>query len=531
MNLQGHPVGSAGSISRAIKRGIQSVSCHGGRDESFRDYASRVFPALPRYDHVELIAETLQAVVEREILRLMIFAPPRYYKSMLVSRLLGPYQLYRDPTQMVGLACSTAPLARIMSKDARSFYAYGGGRMRTDSKDASLWLTEESGGMWARGIDGLMLGVGYDIGIVDDPFRSYADAASSTVQHSVYDWFWNTFYNRRELEGDKAAIVVMHQRLTEGDLAGRLLEKEKEAKSAENWVVLNLPAIKRSKLIAFPSTCTLIGDHREEGEALCPELQTVEELEDLERKDTDSFESIYQQWPRSSQGGGVFDQSWFQPIGDPDLIESVIAGNPSATWSEILSILQEIGEDGGGLPTLHRIARGWDFAASQDAGDSTVGMLGGVTEDERVIWLDVIEEKVGPARVKSLIVETGLRDGSGIEYVIPREPAAAGKILVHDIQEGLERIGRIVTVVATGGSKRVRATPHAGAANTGHDGTKGRVYCLRAAWNRRFLRQHHGFTGFDDKDDDIVDAAAYTFSELDAAATERPFLGWGRKAS
>jgi len=489
---------------------------------SYRDYINRVHPGFDWHWHTGLIVETLQRVIDRELLRLLIFAPPRYGKSELVSRKLPAYQLHVRPDEWVGLGASTSSLARYLSKDARSTYREGGGVFREDTQDASLWRTENGGGMWARGVGGTILGLGFNLGIIDDPFSSRLDACRPTEQKRVEDWFWSDFYSRRQL-GVDTAIVVMHQRLDERDLAGRLLEREADEKRAEGWTVLNLPAIKRPRRFAFAPTVRLVDDPREEEEPLCAALQTREELHRLEEADAFLFDAIYQQEPKPSAGGGVFDRLNFLPVGNPDVLAALRGDGISLT-----AIVEQLQKEGV-LPPFHREVRAWDIAGSKNAdGDSIAGVRGGSTlEPRRIYWLDSIARPIRPGEVKQLILRTARADGLGVEVVLPREPAAAGAIMIEDFEKALQAEGFRVVVVPTTGSKRMRALPHAGATTPLADGTPSRVHVLRGPWIDRFVEQHHAFDGLDGHADDEVDAAAYAYTVL-AVQVARAYLGWSR---
>lgn len=498
-------------------------------DLSFRDYIGKLLPNLPWYWHMELMADELQSVVEGETTRLMAFAPPRYFKSLFFSRLAPAYQLYRDPSKWAGLACAAADLARDLSKDARSFYEAGGGVFRLDSKDASLWRTLSGGGMWARGIRGRYFGLGFDLCVVDDPSPDYFDATSTLKQKRLEDWFWKTLYNRRRRDAPagqpkpRPAIVVMHQRLAELDLVGRLLKREEETEDPENWRILNLPALCRPREYSFPKSCEVAEDPRAEGEPLCEALDTAKDLDALERKDAATFAAMYQQEPLPDSGGGVFERGWFIPVGDAREIEHMIG--EGLTPIQIVRELQAADV----LPEFVQLVRGHDIAASERRQhDATASTLGGLTEGGEIYWLDCTEDHIGAGKVTEHLLNLGELDGQGVEQAVTKEPGGAGKILKTNLVDGFEAMGLMVHEVETTGSKRVRAIPHAGAANPGRNGDQGRVYALRAPWLPRFVEQHHRFDGAEGGEDDIVDAAAYTFAVLDVLGG-RPFIPWSRR--
>lgn len=479
----------------------------------FGDFIQRVFPDFPWYKHTEVLVDHMQSVVDGRMGRLLVQAPPRYFKSLIISRLLPAYYLHVRPWEWVTAVSAEESLALVFSKDARLFYANGGGLFRADSKEAALWRTLRGGGMWARGIEQGALGFGFNLGIIDDPFKSWKDGQRPLAQQAAEDYFWKTFYNRRDIASPRpASIVVMHQRLSEGDLAGRLLKREKEGKHpSEGWYMLDLPAVRKRRETPFPRSVKVLPDWREEGEALCPELQSVEELRRLELNDKLNFAAIYQQDPLPDVGGNLFQRWWWPEMGDSRLVWEM--WELGFNLNEILAELtrREL------LPVLMREGRAWDFAATEAAGDFTASVRGGITKDKQILYTDAFDRQIDAAFVKDLIVETALRDGRGVEVILPQEPAAAGKILISDLQQTLESKGFRVVVVPTTGSKWVRAIPHAGAAKADKDGNLGRCHVLPGKWNDRWAEQHHRFDGVT-KPMDLVDATSELFSELEISS-------------
>jgi phage terminase large subunit-like protein len=507
-----------------------------------RDFIRRVRPAFDWRYASSMMVEVLEAVLTAEITRLLIFAPPRVGKSEIVSRLLPGCKLRRDPHEWFGLGSAGGRLANELSKDARTVFRESGGVFREDSNDATLWRTEAGGGMWARGVGAAILGHGFNLGVVDDPFGSRLLACRVTEQERVLKWFWDDFYSRRQLGGSqRSCVVVMHQRLDEGDLAGRLLQAELEGKSPEQWHILNLPAIKRRREFAFPPSCKVIEDPRPDGSLLWPEGLDEVELRHLEERDVFSFSALYMQEPKPSKGGGVFQRSYFTEFGGEEVLELVrqLRGQGLAL-NELIAELQRLGK----LPAFTNEVRAWDIAATADGGDSTAGVRGGSWSESvvvspsskraisvrRVCWVDAVDRKVGPGLVQRLIVETAEQDGKSVKVVLPADPGAGAKIAIEAIQRELKARQFQVEVVPISGSKVLRARPHAGAAAPLHEGAPGRVYVLPGDWVDRFVEQHHRFDGLEGHADDLVDAASDAFGQL-AVQVAREHLGWGMPAT
>jgi hypothetical protein len=108
-------------------------------------------------------------------------------------------------------------------------------------------------------------------------------------------------------------------------------------------------------------------------------------------------------WKVSASGGGYVRKEWFRRLPrDP-------SGGDPAFWS-------------------HRV-RSWDLAATEGGKkDKTAGILSGRSEKTgRIVFSDPIWCREKPGHVTQLIIETALRDGSGVTIRIPIDPAQAGK--------------------------------------------------------------------------------------------------------
>jgi hypothetical protein len=155
-----------------------------------------------------------------------------------------------------------------------------------------------------------LTGHGGKLGIVDDPFENWAQAQSEVIRDSVWEWYRTTF-RTRIWEG--GAIVIIMTRWNEDDLAGRLLQTQ-----GDQWTVLRLPAIAetqddRDKNNAYLGLPVGEGDplDRDPGEALCPNLYSIEALHAL-RDDVGSqgWAAEYQGVPRALEGNR-FKRGWF----------------------------------------------------------------------------------------------------------------------------------------------------------------------------------------------------------------------------
>jgi hypothetical protein len=269
---------------------------------SFTEYT---YPDYQTNWHHRLIADTLDRFVRGEIIRLMLHCPPRTGKSELCSRRLPSFLLGQNPDEQI-IACSnTSGLASDLNRDCQRvmgdpLYA----RLFPDTRLASrnnrsdevrplknsevFEVVGRTGRYQAAGVGQAIVGRGFSVGIIDDPFSSREEADSPTQRENVWKWYTGDFYTRR---GPGARILINHTRWNTDDLAGRLLKLAEEDPRADQWTVLSLPAIREE--VGAP------GDDRAPGEALWPDRYPLAELAKTKAANPYDWDSQYQQHPRA----------------------------------------------------------------------------------------------------------------------------------------------------------------------------------------------------------------------------------------
>ena len=158
-------------------------------------------------------------------------------------------------------------------------------------------IKDHRGGFYATSVLGGATGMSADLLIIDDPVKNAEEAHSMTVKNKIWDEWNLTFYPRLQKGG---SVIVIMTRWQTDDLAGRLL-----AESSLPWEEIKLPAIAEG----IPAGKTdAIGRHN--GEALCPELHSLKELETHKHDmGTVKFTALYQQSP-IIEGGNIFKDEW-----------------------------------------------------------------------------------------------------------------------------------------------------------------------------------------------------------------------------
>jgi predicted phage terminase large subunit-like protein len=265
-------------------------------------YIIAMWPQFSRGPHLEMILSKLEAVERGDILRLMMFLPPRHGKSLLGSTLFPAWYLGRHPDHHVIFASYGQELSDDFGRRVRNLLMdplhqaiFQDCRLSDDSTAAHRFTTTHGGAYFAVVRGGPITGRGANLLIIDDPLKDYEEASSETIRRLLHEWFTSVAYTRLMPGG---RIVLIQTRWHEDDLAGRLL---REQIGGERWELLSMPAIAESD-DAF----------RKEGEPLWPERFPLPQLEQIRAAiGSRAWASLYQQRP-SSATGAVFKRDWWQ---------------------------------------------------------------------------------------------------------------------------------------------------------------------------------------------------------------------------
>ena len=172
--------------------------------------------------------------------------PPRHTKSEFASHLFPAYLLGKNPKLKIIEATHTADLAVNFGRKVRDLIdgeeyrqLFPETELKADSRSAGKWLTNKGGEYYAAGIGGALAGRGADLFIIDDP-HSEQDAMSDKAMDEAYEWFMAGPRQRLQPGG---AIVIVMTRWNKKDLTGRLIKKMAQNEGADQWEVIEFPAI------------------------------------------------------------------------------------------------------------------------------------------------------------------------------------------------------------------------------------------------------------------------------------------------
>lgn len=409
--------------------------------------------------HIDAVCEALEKVVIGKSKRLIINIPPRSGKTEVAVKSfmawcmgLWPHSEFIHASYSKRLATSNTYAVRAMMQHEAYKSVFPWTAIQDDSRAKDEFRTEQGGIVYATGADGTITGYGaggMDGGfagaiVIDDPHKA-SEGESDIQRQNVIDWFQETMESRKN--SPDTPIIIIMQRLHERDLSGWLLD----GGNGEHW------------------DCLKISARGDDGESFWPEQFPIEMLDRLEQANPYIFAGQYMQEP-SPRAGGMF---------KPGMIEIVDA-----------------------LPAGLRFTRGWDLAASKDAGDWTVG--GKLAIKDGITYIaDVVRERGSPDEIEALVVNTSNADGRTTFQSLPQDPGQAGKAQAAYLSKRLQGI-RFEFTPETG-DKATRASPFAAQVNAGN------VKMLRADWNDALLHEMRTFPM--GKNDDQIDALSRAYDK------------------
>lgn len=285
--------------------------------ETFADYCSYLTPEEIPADHHRLICKYVDKVVNGEIRRLMIFAPPGSAKSTYSTKKFPSYYLGRFPKKSIICGSYDTELSTEFGRIVRNYVnsneyqSLFETRLSEDSRSKGQWATEQGGTYYACGVGSSVTGRRGDLGVIDDPVKGQEEADSKTVRDKTWKWYKSDFFSRLK---PNAAQIIIQTRWNEDDLSGRIIPDWDggsgiyEGFDGQDWFVLCLPAEAVEN--------DILG--RKPGDWLWPEYYTPEVWNEIKlvqtNKGTDFrvWNSLYQQNPQPDDGI-FFKREWFEP--------------------------------------------------------------------------------------------------------------------------------------------------------------------------------------------------------------------------
>ena len=223
--------------------------------EEFMPFVHHVYDGFIEGRHHRIIAEKLEEVAQGKLKRLIVNMPPRHSKSEFASYLMPAWFLGRNPKLKIIQATHNTELAVRFGRKVRDLIdtpdystVFPDTKLKSDDKAAGRWGTSVGGEYFAAGVGAAMTGRGADLLIIDDP-HSEQDALSSTAFDNAFEWY--TSGPRQRLQPGGAIIIVM-TRWGMKDLTGQVIKMQGTDTMADEWEVIEFPAILPSDKPLWP---------------------------------------------------------------------------------------------------------------------------------------------------------------------------------------------------------------------------------------------------------------------------------------
>lgn len=438
---------------------------------------------------------------------LMIFAPPRHGKSQICTRNLPAYFLGRFPDKEV-LCCSySSELSFRLAKDTINIMQsdeYNGlfpkscvGRTRaTGKKKATIRrdhfeIHGDTGSYRSAGVGGSIVGMGFSLGIIDDPYKNAEEAMSIRNRDKVWDWYRTSFATRKAPD---AMQVLIMTRWHHDDLAGRILKDYKN-----EWDVLTLPGMSSD-------FTTLDPEDPRNGKIGVPLWES-------------RFDKRHHEIMKSLMGsfwyGAMYDQT---PIPDG---AGLFKTNKVGRFTEDE---QRIYVKGKSYPNEKIVTFATvDLAASEKtSSDYSVISFFSILPDNEVCVRAVYRERV-PVNDISLWIVDKLQKHPKTN-VVGVEATGFQMAIIKDLRTN-HKTPAIVELKPESKSKIVRATAAIIAMETGN------VFLpVKSDWEKAWIDELSAFTGQDDPHDDMVDSFAYCFRMRSGFIRDEIGSGVGQEA-
>ena len=424
--------------------------------EDFLAFVKKVWPAFIEGEHHKIMADAFNRIANGSLKRLIVNMPPRHTKSEFASHLFPAWYLGRFPNKKVIQTAHTAELAVGFGRKVRNMVGsedyqkiFSDVSLSVDSKAAGRWNTNKDGEYFAIGVGGAVTGKGADILIVDDP---HSEQEAALNDPSVYDktYEWYTSGPRQRLQPGGAICLVM-TRWSKKDLTGSIIKASVERGGADEWEVIEFPAI-------MPS-----------GKPVWPGFWPLEQLEALKAElPTSKWSAQYQQDP-SSEEGAIIKREW---------------------WNEW---------EGKNPPNCEFVIQSWDtaFLAKETADYSactTWGVFTNKNDEPNIILLDALQERLEFPDLKTRAYEM-YKEYEPDAFIV--EAKAAGSPLIFELRRMGIPVGEYTPSRGKDKIARVNAVSDIF--------SSGLVWAPKKRWAEAVIEEFAAFPNGDH--DDLVDSS------------------------
>jgi len=282
----------------ALLSKYQSMELAESCQKDFITFVKHLWPEFIEGRHHKIIGDKFNKIARGKLKRLIVCLPPRHSKSEFASTFLPAWMMGLRGNLKIIQTTHTAELAIRFGRKVRNIIdsedyqeVFPDLKLQADNKSAGRWTTNQDGESFYAGVGGAITGRGADLLIIDDP-HSEQDAMSPTAMDAAYEWY--TSGPRQRLQPGGIIVIVMTRWSTK-DLVGKVLKKQGDDDYADQWEVVEFPAI-------MPESET----------PLWPEFWKKEEL--LSVKASLPISKWNSQWLQqpTAQTGAIVKRDWWQ---------------------------------------------------------------------------------------------------------------------------------------------------------------------------------------------------------------------------
>lgn len=287
----------ANTDAAIIARAVQLERCRSSLWEFQKQRDPKFF--RDSRPHLKKISDVLQGVFERKILKpdgtpyrkVVLSIPPRHGKSYSLAGFNQWAYGQRHDTR-IGVISYNDVLVGRFSQGVRDQIGEAKAtpdqivysdifpevRLRYGDSARGIWALEgEYFSFLATSFGGTMTGIGFNIGIIDDPIKLPEEAHNDDFLDAQFAWYADAFLSRLE---EDAMVVIVMTRWSTRDLAGRVMDEE-----PGEWLYVRMQT------------------PMENGEMLCPDLLSRKTYDARARLTSpDILAANYQQQPVDLKG-------------------------------------------------------------------------------------------------------------------------------------------------------------------------------------------------------------------------------------
>lgn len=345
------------------------------RRETLLEFVQFIDPNYKVGPHHRHLARLLEDMALGRKDRATISMPPRFGKSQLTSVYFPAWYIGNFPSRQIMMVTHTADLAVDFGRKVRNLVdsdafksVFPGVSLASDSKSAGRWNTNHDGVYYATGVGGAIAGRGAHFLCIDDAVNEQ-DVLSGNYEvfDKAYEWY---AYGARTRLMPEGCVAIVGTRWAEQDLIGRVIKDMTRNPDADQWEVVEFPAILDSTS-KDPDT----GEAVTVQKSLWPEQWSLDSL--LRTKASMppfQWNAQYMQQPTSKESS-IVKREWWQvwEKDDPPDCEYVIMSLDAAaeknnradftaltTWG-VFSVTGEDGYPVNNIILLNAIKERWEF--------------------------------------------------------------------------------------------------------------------------------------------------------------------------